>query len=118
MGEIRHTICRPPNGAQLLQREGQRLVSPPPTEREDGSPTPPAPYFFGKGWTVESERACRVARMFTAIYKSRPKSKRTMHEAFVWFAWRWDGKPSACDPSRRMHFAEGTLRHLYYSRWL
>ena len=41
-----------------------------------------------------------------------------MHKALVKCAWRWNGQPYACDPSRRMHFKEGTLRHVYYSRWL
>ena len=115
MGEPRDTICRPPRGAQLSQ-EGHRLASSPPAAREN-SPSH-APYFFRKGWTVEDERAHRVARMFTAIDKSLPGSKRTMHGAFGRSAWKWNGQPYTCDPSRRMHLAEGTLRHLYYNRWL
>lgn len=72
---------------------------------------------FQKGYTVERERAAKLARGFRAIDKARPNG-RTMHKAFVHMAWRWNGKPYACDPSRRMHCAEGTLRCLYYTRWL
>lgn len=115
MGSLKR-ICRPPRDAQSPQK-GHHPAVMPPVEREESDP-PPAPYFFGKGCTVEIERACRVARMCRAIDKSLPDPKRTKHKAFVWFAWRWDGKPYACDPSRRMHLSAATLRYLYYSRWL
>jgi hypothetical protein len=32
----------------------------------------------------------------------------------VWFAWRWNGKPYASDPTRRMRLAPSTILRLYY----
>ncbi len=93
-----------------------RPRSMPPVEPEEHPPS--GSFHFKQGYTVERERALRLARIFTAIDKARPQGNRTMHKAFVHAAWKWDGKPYACDPARRMHAAEGTLRCLYYTRWL
>jgi hypothetical protein len=78
----------------------------------------PAPYFYGKGWTVEQERASRLARIFTAIDKARSKGRRTMHKLLRRAAWTWRGRFYACDPSQPIRFAEPTLRNLYYRRWI
>ena len=64
--------CVPPSRAHFPTQKGHRTAVIPIVEREEVAP-PPAPYFFGKGYTVENERALRLARMFRAIDKSRPE---------------------------------------------
>jgi hypothetical protein len=107
MGELRHTICRPPIEAQLLPQKGHRLASPPPAAREN-SPSP-AP-FFPKGW--QRERVQRLARICRCIDRGKVAGN-PLRRMVRLHAWRWRGRHYKTAPSRSIHFKASTILRIY-----
>ena len=112
MGTMRTRFGRSPREAQLLPLLRHRLTSPPSAHAREGVPTSRA-NFPQIGWQLE--RVQRLARICRCLDRGQANGKR-LHEALVWFAWRWKARTYKCDPCRKIRFSYVTLRRLY-NQW-